>query len=77
MSRTVVPISQPVQRDVTEYVNFTGRTEATLAVNVRARVTGQLTESLFKEGADVRKGDTLFVIDPRHSGTLRQRCRKG
>ena len=39
-----VPVSQPVQREVTDYVDFTGRTEAVQAVDVRPRVTGYLTK---------------------------------
>jgi multidrug efflux system membrane fusion protein len=61
----VVPISQPVRREVTDYVDFTGRTEAVHSVDVRPRVTGYLVEMPFQEGAEVKKGDLLFVVDPR------------
>jgi multidrug efflux system membrane fusion protein len=61
----VVPVSLPVQRVVTDYVVFTGRTDAVNAVDIRARVTGYLVAIPFKEGAEVKKGDTLFEIDPR------------
>jgi multidrug efflux system membrane fusion protein len=61
----VVPVSQPVQRQVTDYVEYTGRTEAVEAVDIRARVTGYLDKVYFKEGAEVKKGDLLFLIDPR------------
>jgi multidrug efflux system membrane fusion protein len=54
-----------VQRQVTDYVDFTGRTDAVEAVDVRARVTGYLVKLPFKEGAEVKKGDLLFEIDPR------------
>lgn len=60
-----VPVSPPVRRDVTDYVDFTGRTDAVEAVDVRPRVTGYLTRVAFKEGAEVKKGDVLFEIDPR------------
>jgi membrane fusion protein, multidrug efflux system len=59
------PVSHPVGRVVTDYVDFTGRTDAVLAVDVRARVTGYLMETPFKEGAEVKKGDVLFVVDAR------------
>jgi membrane fusion protein, multidrug efflux system len=59
------PVSHPVGRVVTDYVDFTGRTDAVLAVDVRARVTGYLMETPFKEGAEVKKGDVLFVVDTR------------
>jgi multidrug efflux system membrane fusion protein len=60
-----VPVSQPVQREVTDYVDFTGRTEAKDAVDIRPRVTGYLTKVAFTEGKDVKTGDLLFEIDPR------------
>jgi multidrug efflux system membrane fusion protein len=60
-----VPVSQPVQRSITDYLDFTGRTDAVEAVDVRPRVTGYLTKVAFKEGAEVKKGDILFEIDPR------------
>jgi multidrug efflux system membrane fusion protein len=60
-----VPVSQPVQREVTDYVDYTGRTDAVESVGVRARVTGYITKVLFQEGAEVKKGDVLFEIDPR------------
>jgi multidrug efflux system membrane fusion protein len=60
-----IPVSHPVGRVVTDYVDFTGRTDAVLAVDVRARVTGYLMETPFKEGAEVKKGDVLFVVDTR------------
>ena len=40
----VVPVGQPVQREVTDYVDFTGRTEAVYSVDIRPRVTGYLVE---------------------------------
>src|ERR1700682_6224192 len=39
--------------------------DAVQAVDLRARVTGYLVEMPFKEGAEVKKDDLLFVIDPR------------
>ena len=61
----VVPVSQPLQREVTDYVDFTGRTEAVYSVDIRPRVTGYLVEMPFEEGAEVKAGDLLFVVDPR------------
>jgi multidrug efflux system membrane fusion protein len=60
-----IPVSNPVGRVVTDYVDFTGRTDAVQAVDLRARVTGYLVELPFKEGAEVKKDDLLFVVDPR------------
>ena len=61
----VVPVGQPVRREVTDYVDFTGRTEAVYSVDIRPRVTGYLVEMPFEEGAEVKAGDLLFVVDPR------------
>ena len=61
----VVPVSHPVQRVITDYVDFTGRTDAVQAVNIIARVTGYLVKIPFKEGSEVKAGDLLFEIDPR------------
>jgi multidrug efflux system membrane fusion protein len=60
-----VPVSQPILREVTDYVDFTGRAESPEAVNIIPRVTGYLVTAPFKEGAEVKKGDLLFEIDPR------------
>jgi membrane fusion protein, multidrug efflux system len=60
-----VPVSQPVQREVTDYVDFTGRTDAVNTVNIVPRVTGYLVKMPFKEGALVKKDDLLFEVDPR------------
>src|SRR5438874_1612652 len=63
--RLVVPVSHPVVRSVTEYVEYTGRTDSVESVGIRARVTGYLVRAPFREGAEVKKGDLLFEIDPR------------
>jgi multidrug efflux system membrane fusion protein len=59
-----LPVSHPVQRQITDYVNFTGRTDAVESVDIRPRVTGYLVQMPFKEGSEVNKGDFLFEIDP-------------
>jgi multidrug efflux system membrane fusion protein len=43
-----------VQDNVTDYVEFTGRTDAIQAVDIRPRVTGYLIKMPFKEGSEVR-----------------------
>src|SRR4051812_9028824 len=60
-----IPISLPIDRQVTDYVDFTGRIESPQAVSIVPRVTGYLAATNFKEGAEVQKGDVLFEIDPR------------
>jgi RND family efflux transporter MFP subunit len=67
---TPVTVSRPVERYVTDYADFTGRTAAVDSVEVRARVWGYLQKVNFKEGDLVQKGDVLFELDPRPYQTL-------
>jgi RND family efflux transporter MFP subunit len=60
-----VTVSRPVEREVTDYADYTARTAAVDSVELRARVSGYLDKVNFKEGALVQKGDILFEIDPR------------
>jgi RND family efflux transporter MFP subunit len=60
-----VTVSQPLQKDVVDWDDFVGRFEAVDQVDVRPRVSGYLTEIGFRDGEAVKKGQTLFVIDPR------------
>jgi RND family efflux transporter MFP subunit len=60
-----VTVSQPVAREVVEWDEYTGRLEAVQSVEVRARVSGYLQSVNFTDGAIVKKGALLFVIDPR------------
>jgi multidrug efflux system membrane fusion protein len=59
---TVAPVEQ---RDIVEWDEFTGRTEPVESVEVRPRVSGYIQEVRFQSGQLVKKGDVLFVIDPR------------
>jgi membrane fusion protein, multidrug efflux system len=61
----VVMVSSPVEREVSDYYEYTGRTAAVDTVEVRARVSGYLVKVNFQEGSVVKKGDLLFLIDPR------------
>ncbi len=60
-----VTVSYAVEREVTDYADFTARTAAVDSVEVRAHVWGYLEKVNFKEGALVQKGDVLFELDPR------------
>jgi RND family efflux transporter MFP subunit len=60
-----VSVASALERDVTEWDEFTGRLEAVESVEVRPRVTGYIESVNFAEGSTVKKGDLLFVIDPR------------
>src|SRR5882724_10405779 len=60
-----VTVAQPVKRTVTDWDEFTGRFEAVEEVQIRARVGGFVTSVEFRDGAIVRAGDLLYVIDSR------------
>jgi RND family efflux transporter MFP subunit len=60
-----VTVAKPVVKDVVERDEFTGRFDSTAWVDVRARVAGYLDSVEFKDGAMVKEGDLLFVIDRR------------
>ena len=60
-----VSVAAAVEREVMFTDEFPGRIEAVESVQVRARVSGYLQSVNFRPGAMVRKGDLLFVIDPR------------
>ncbi len=59
---TVAPV---VQKEIIEWSEFTGRVEPVDSVEVRPRVSGYIQEVRFQSGQLVKKGDVLFVIDPR------------
>ncbi|MET0267115.1 MAG: efflux RND transporter periplasmic adaptor subunit [Duganella sp.] len=54
-----------VEKTLTETQEFSGRLEAIEQVQIRPRVGGFITAINFKPGSQVKKGDVLFVIDPR------------
>lgn len=60
-----VTVSAPLQKDIVEWDEFTGQFAAVDYVEIRARVSGYLTEIHFTDGDIVKQGDLLFVIDPR------------
>lgn len=60
-----VTVSKPLEREVMEWDEYTGRLEAVDSVDVRARVSGYLQSIHFTDGQVVKEGDLLFVIDPR------------
>lgn len=61
----VVTVATPLQREVTEWDEYIGRFEASRSVELRPRVSGQITAVHFRDGQIVRKGEPLFTIDPR------------
>lgn len=59
---TVAPVEQ---REIVQFDEFTGRLDAVESVEIRPRVSGYLQEVRFQSGQLVKKGDVLFLIDPR------------
>src|SRR5258708_8299521 len=60
-----VTVSQPLQRDVVRWDQYSGYLSSPKTVTVSARVSGLIEEAPFQEGAIVHQGDLLFRIDPR------------
>jgi multidrug efflux system membrane fusion protein len=70
-----VTVAAAVSRKVTEFDEFTGRFEAVERVEVRPRVSGYISTVNFTDGNEVKKGDVLFVIDPRPYVAERDKAR--
>ena len=62
---TPISAASVVEKQITETQEFSGRLEALERVAIRSRVGGFITAVNFKPGSEVKKGDVLFVIDPR------------
>jgi RND family efflux transporter MFP subunit len=60
-----VSVATVLTRQITDFQEFTGRIEAVERVELRPRVSGYIESVAFREGAEVRKGEVLFVIDQR------------
>lgn len=60
-----VSVSNPIQRRLEDWDEFTGRLAAPQTVEIRSRVSGYLDKVHFQEGSLVRPGDLLVTIDPR------------
>jgi len=60
-----VPVAAPLEREIIDAEEYTGKVAAVERVNVMARTDGYLAEIRFTPGQLVKKGDVLFVIDRR------------
>lgn len=60
-----VTVATPLQREVTDWDDYTGRFESIEDVEIKPRVNGVITAIHFSNGSDVKKGQRLFTIDPR------------
>src|SRR4051812_19062803 len=61
----LVVYDTPITQEVTDYEDFPGSAYAIYTVEVRARVSGYLKRVYFQDGQEVKKGDSLFLVDPR------------
>ena len=61
----LVTVSETVARDVPIYIDEIGSCTACEAVSIRSQASGQITDINFIDGANLKKGDLLFTIDPR------------
>ena len=59
-----VTVSHPHQEQVTDYLDLTGTVAPSQNVDLVARVTGYLQSVNFQDGAMVKEGQLLFVIEP-------------
>jgi membrane fusion protein, multidrug efflux system len=59
-----VGVAKPVQQAVLPYLEITGNAVAYNQIDLEARVQGYLQEIDYQDGAEVKKADALFVIEP-------------
>jgi RND family efflux transporter MFP subunit len=69
-----VTVAAPVERPITDALEFTGRTEAVDSVQLRARVSGYVQKVNFKDGDEVTKDQVLFEIDDRTFKAAREQA---
>ncbi len=60
-----VSVAKVITQDVPLYLDEIGTCAAYESVQVQAQVSGQIVARHFEDGADVKKGDLLFTIDPK------------
>jgi multidrug efflux system membrane fusion protein len=60
-----VSVAQVLEKRVKDWDEFTGRLQAVESVEIRPRVSGYIDKVAFTEGSLVKRGDLLFIIDPR------------
>src|SRR5713226_3371467 len=60
-----VTVTPAVMQDVPTYIDAIGKTVAREVVSIQPQVSGRIIKIHFTDGANIRKGDMLFTIDPR------------
>lgn len=61
----VVTVAAPLQREIVQWDDYIGRFEASRSVELRPRVSGEVTAVHFRDGQFVSKGQPLFTLDGR------------
>ena len=61
----VVTVTKAIEKKIQDWDDYTGRLAPMGTVDVRPRVSGYITEVKFVDGDLVKKGQPLFIIDPR------------
>ncbi len=69
-----VELATVTRQEVPLEVRAVGSVEPFHTVEVKSQVAGQLQRVHFREGQDVRKGDLLFLVDPRVVAGFRVIC---
>jgi RND family efflux transporter MFP subunit len=70
-----VVVAAPLTRDLAETLEFTGNAAAVETVEIKARVSGFITEVHFEDGQRVERGDPLFTIDERPYAVVRDQAK--
>jgi multidrug efflux system membrane fusion protein len=65
MPAPLVTVARAIARDVPVYLDEIGKSQALETVTVTPQVAGRITERLFQDGAQIKKDQPLFTIDPR------------
>jgi RND family efflux transporter MFP subunit len=69
-----VVVTQPLEKELADFAEFTGRTDAVESVEIRARVSGYLNKIHYKPGREIEAGALLFEIDSRPYDAELERC---
>ena len=64
-SAPLVTVAPATARDVPVFLEEIGRSGAFESVTVTPQISGRITERSFQDGAELKKGQLLFTIDPR------------
>ena len=59
-----VTVTEAAMQDVPVYLDAIGKTVARETVAIQPQVSGRIIKIHFTDGANVRKGDMLFTVDP-------------